>query len=404
MPAWSAPWNGVVKSAIAGEDSQSYNISIPDDGKPVRAAMIFNAYVTYENLPNWRKVAAEFNCVMIDFGYLVPQPTLSGGDSRPMRLLDYRQGDKGGQRILALLTQLSKKIPSHPEIQYTGICLYGFSVTSADNGYQAQKPILANRVVANVALHEIDNGQYLPLVSVPHLFLSSQGTDPYSPLLTNVEGANFTHDTLARCRRATGLNAPLTVVAHVGQFHGGDPDANIIGLWLQDVLSLRLPAAAPTTAPIVMPNWQNNSGWFGSYDVVLNTNTQPWGNEQRMTNVVIAAKAAYTDPRPYIWLPNQHFAEIWKNYATTGIMPAFTPMTGVAVPKPGADQSTIMKASADKLSFYTLLGRKIKNLDVPADRLKTLLSGAPLQERSGTPPGLYIIKADRVMIGKTVVR
>ncbi|MDD5674830.1 MAG: hypothetical protein PHC61_11740 [Chitinivibrionales bacterium] len=321
LPAWCLAWNGGITTLTAGEDSQTCPAYIPDVNKPVRAVMIFDYNVTFSDMPNWRAVAAEYNCMMIDFGGVMP-----GGSTKLIT------PETGVARILLVLSKASVILPAHPEIQYACICFYGFSATAATVSRLSAEPNFATRTLAVVSLHEIDDIPWMPPVGVPHLFLSSQGSDAFSSLTTNVEGVftpNYTHDTLARSRQATALKAPMTVVAHVGQYHGGDKDANIISLWLQDVFSLRLPLVPPTTTMAVMPSWQNNAGWLGTYDVVLNTNTAPWGNEQRMINVVTAPRASYTDPRPYIWLPNQHFADIWKAYATTGIMPAFTPLTAV---------------------------------------------------------------------------
>jgi len=68
-------WNGVIHAAIPGERSQSYPAYIPDTSQPVRAAIIFNNLGLFPGKTHWRALAAEFNCIMINFS--TPPRTLN---------------------------------------------------------------------------------------------------------------------------------------------------------------------------------------------------------------------------------------------------------------------------------------------------------------------------------------
>jgi hypothetical protein len=327
------PWSGRIYGASA---------YIPDLNQPIRAAMINNAVpFLLDSDPDWRAVATKFNCIQLDIWLNQDQP------------------DANADKIIATLKAASRIFGGHPEIQYTSVVLFGFSAGSAAAARTASSPILSNldpakppqRVAAVIALDELDQAPYLPALSTPHLFLSDPG-DKFSGLLTDVEDAepSITHDAFAR-NRATIQGAPLTLISQAGHWHGGSDyginnkvDYKFARIWLEEVLKLRLPPKPPTDAPAVLPNWQNHSGWLGTYDIAASANTPPWGNGECLTNVVIAPRAEYRDPRPYIWLPNQFSAEVWRTYATTGSMPPLAPaqpMTPVSafIRTPGGKQS-----------------------------------------------------------------
>ncbi|MDD5200192.1 MAG: hypothetical protein PHC88_10375 [Terrimicrobiaceae bacterium] len=238
-PTKTLEWNGVIKAAIPGEQKQAYQAFIPDVSKPVRAALIMNNLGLFPGGTHWRALAEKFNCIMINFPVLQPPYTTPSDSKRAVGTIDYRFANGGAQRILAALAQASRDLPGHPEIQYAPVCLYGFSVGSAAANRAAAQPEIANRVLAVVALHEIDFQPFLPPPWVPHLFLSSEGTDNCSPLLTVLDYeddsvSTTTHDTWARAQ-ARNEGALLTVGADVGHRHGGDPDHPIIHQWLEEV-------------------------------------------------------------------------------------------------------------------------------------------------------------------------
>jgi hypothetical protein len=308
------PWRGKING---------YDAYIPDLNKPVRAAMINNGVpFLLDDDPDWRAAAIKFNCIQFDIS------------------LDYRQPDDGAEKILATLNAASRILRDHREIQYTSVVLFGFSIGSAAVTITASNPRLSNpdpakapqRVAAVIGLDELDPAPYLPPLTTPYLFLSDPG-DKFSGLLTDVEDAEpaITHDAFAR-NRATAEGAPLTLISQAGHWHGGSDygmnnkiDYKFARIWLEEVLKLRLPPQPPTEAPAVMPDWRNYSGWLGTYDVVSDAGAPPWGNGERMTNIVIAPRADYRDPRPYIWLPSQYSAEVWRTYASTGTMPPIPP-------------------------------------------------------------------------------
>jgi hypothetical protein len=46
----------------------------------------------------------------------------------------------------------------------------------------------------------------------------------------------------------------------------------------------------------------------------------------QLINNLISSRSAYTDPRPFTWLPSQNTANTWLTYATTGQSTAFSPV------------------------------------------------------------------------------
>jgi hypothetical protein len=156
---------------------------------------------------------------------------------------------------------------------------------------------------------------------VPVLFQASGLGDEFSTLNYGLEDfGSVTHDAFAR-GLATNQGAPLTVLDNVDVGHGGNPDHPFISIWLDSILSQRLPATLPVSAPVSLPSWQNTCSWRGSYDVTTTTNA-PWGSSGnpgvQMINNVIASSYLYTDPRPFTWLPSQNVANRWLAYANSG--------------------------------------------------------------------------------------
>ncbi len=307
------PWRGKI---------DGYSAYVPDRSRPLRAAFI-NAAPAFlpDDDPDWRAAAAEFNSLQLD----IP--------------LDYFHPDASARKILDALKAASRTLPGHPEIEHLGVVLFGFSASSAAVSITASSKLLSNpdpalapqRVLAVICLDELDQRPYIPPPSVPQLFLSDPG-DGYGGLLTDVEHSEpkISHDALARGLAKAG--APLTVVSQPGHWHGGSvygynhiSSASFLRVWLTEVLEQRLPPEPSTSAPALAPDWRGHAGWLGTYDVATKTATEPWGDSERMVNVAIAPRAEYRDSRPFIWLPSQHAAEVWRDYATTGSMPPLTP-------------------------------------------------------------------------------
>ena len=114
---------------------------------------------------------------------------------------------------------------------------------------------LINRVLAVVMESEIDEDRYDPLTTmdtIPHLLLASGLQDVNSTLNMNMEDFNVTHDVLVR-GMATNQGAPLTVIDNAGSGHGGNGDNPFISIWLDSILSQRLPAILPTSSPASLP-------------------------------------------------------------------------------------------------------------------------------------------------------
>ncbi len=189
------------------------------------------------------------------------------------------------------------------------------------------QPAFVNRVLAVVNLSEIDEDRYNPLTTMdtaPHLFLASGLSDQYSTLNLSLEDFGpVTHDAYSR-GMATTQGAPLTVLNNVGAGHGGNQDHPFISLWLDSVLSQRLPAVLPVSAPVNLPGWQACSSWVGTYGVTVNS-AAPWNSGVQTTNNIIAARFAYTNSQPFTWLPSQNNASAWQAYANSGYMSAFDP-------------------------------------------------------------------------------
>lgn len=324
------PWRGKING---------YDAYLPDLAKPARAAFINISPVWLpDDEPNWRSVAAEFNSIQLDLP------------------LTYFDPEGNAKKILDALQAAARKIPNHPEIENLNVVLFGFSAAAAAAGRTASSPLLSNpdsrqppqRVLAVIGVDEIDQAPYQPPASVPQLFLSDPG-DGYGGLLTDVEDSNpkITHDAFAR-DLATKAGAPLTLISQPGHWHGGSVygyrhriDFRFLRVWLEEVLKLRLPATPPLAGPALAPDWRNHAGWLGTYDVAVKTSTQPWGDSERMVSVATSPRENYHDPRPFIWLPSERAADVWRTYAVTGDMPSLTPdrpMTPLgAFIRPGPD-------------------------------------------------------------------
>ncbi|MGH6835558.1 MAG: fibronectin type III domain-containing protein [Methylocella sp.] len=322
-PAGPAPrsWSGTVSFALPHEPIQTCNVYIPDVNRPVGAAF----FIDTDDKPNILAVATKYNAISIKLGSFnfgtIASPFYIGttDDAVRLEIFDYRWPQPSAKRIKTVLTNISMALPKHPEIQNTGLVFYGFSQEVDNVELTISQPILANRVLAVIQESELDEARANPLVtmdSVPHLFIASGHKDMYSSLNLGLEDyPTVTHDALAR-GLSTNQGAPHTTIVNAGFGHGGNGDNLFISIWLDDVLSQRLPFAVSVknNDPVFLPSWQNSSAWVGAYDW-----TWTWGGV-RLIDAVIAAKTSYTDPRPFTWLPSQNTAKIWLTYAITGTL------------------------------------------------------------------------------------
>jgi fibronectin type 3 domain-containing protein len=324
------PWSGIVHFGLPGEPVQSCVATIPDLNRPVQLALL-----TAEG-PNLRALASKYNAITLALDGFTPfnfgpssHPVYltTADDDHPVAIIDYRWPELSAQRIQAALNAATLMVPSHPEIKNTGLILYGFSEGTINVNLALSQPALVNRVLAAVLLSEIDEDRYHPLVtmtSAPHLFLASGLKDVYSSLNLGMEDFSaVTHDAFSR-GLATTQGAPLTVLNNVGARHGGNPDHPFISLWLDSVLSQRLPATLPVSAPVSLLSWQMCSSWVGYYDVTSNS-AAPWNSGVQTINNLIAPKSLCNDPRPFTWLPGQKAAVGWLAYANTGKLTAVGP-------------------------------------------------------------------------------
>jgi fibronectin type 3 domain-containing protein len=327
----SQSWSGTISFGLSGEPLQSCAAFIPDTNRPVQLALL-SAEGT-----NMQAVAQRYNAITLGldgftaFNFGTPSsPRYLGtvSDSHSVSIIDYRWPQLSAQRIQAALTAAAKMVPSHPEIETAGLVLYGFSEGVDNINMAVSQPALIHRVLGVVNLSEIDEDRYNPLVvmdTVPHLFLASGLSDAFSTLNLGMEDfLAVTHDAFSR-GLATTQGAPLTVLNNVGVGHGGNPDHPFISLWLDAVLSQRLPVTVPVSAAANLPGWQGCSSWGGSYDLALNSSA-PWNSGVQTINNVIAAKSAYSDSRPFTWLPGRNTAIAWLGYANSGAMSAFNPV------------------------------------------------------------------------------
>jgi hypothetical protein len=322
-------WSGTVSFALPNEPIQTCSAYIPDVNSPIGAAF----FIDTSNKPNIQAVATKYNAISIklgsfNFGTIAHPIYLNTTDDtgHDVAVVDYRWPELSAQRIKMVLTNISMALPKHPEIQNTGVVLYGFSEGVDNVELTISQPILANRVLAVIQESELDEARYVPLVtmdSVPHVFLAAGLKDIYSSLNLGLEDyPKVTHDALAR-GLAANQGAPFTTFDNAGFGHGGNGDNPFIGTWLQDVLSQRMPSAVSlkNNDPVFLPSWQNSSAWVGAYDWTL-TNVAPWGDSSetgvRLINDVIAVKTSYTGTRHFTWLPSQNTANIWLTYAMTG--------------------------------------------------------------------------------------
>lgn len=324
------PWSGVVHFGLPGEPIQSCAASIPDLNRPVQLALL-----TAEG-PNLRALASKYNAITLALDGFTPFNFSPSGrpislattdDDHPVAIIDYRWPELSAKRIQAALTAATLMVPSHPEIKNTGLVLYGFSEGTINVSLALSQPALLKRILAAVFLSEIDEDRYHPLVtmtSAPHLFLASGVKDVYSSLNLGMEDYSaVTHDAYSR-GLATTQGAPLTVLNNVGARHGGNPDHPFISLWLDAVLSQRLPSTLPVSAPVSLPSWQMCSSWVGYYEVTTNS-TAPWNSGVQTINNLIAPASPGNDPQPFTWLPGQKAAVGWLAYANTGKLTAVGP-------------------------------------------------------------------------------
>ena len=348
-------WINFVTFNLPGEPVQSILCSIPDINRPIRAAVL-----TVEG-NNMQNVANKYNALMVgidgftgySFGLDSSQQNISLSTpfdtSHGICVLDYRWPVLGAQRIQAALNAVVSAVAAqfptqpHPEIANVGLVLYGFSTGEDNVNLAAAQPSLVNRVLAVVHLSEIDEDRYNPLATLdtaPHLFLASgQGSivngqpqgDPFSNLVLGVEDfPSVTHDTEAR-GLATNQGAPFTVIDNAGAGHGDNADHPFVSIWLDSVLSQRLPATVPMIAPVNLPSWQNTaSSWVGTYTLQSNVTTSPWGQSGnpgvQLINNAVTTKGAYTDSRPFTWLPSANAAQAWLTYANTGALNSLIPV------------------------------------------------------------------------------
>ncbi|MGH9823765.1 MAG: fibronectin type III domain-containing protein, partial [Blastocatellia bacterium] len=316
------PWSGTVSFALPGEPIQTCNASIPDVNRPVGAAF----FIDTDDKPNILAVATKYNAISIKLGSFnfgtIAHPIYMGTThdaNHPLEIFDFRWPQPSAQRIKTVLANISMALSKHPEIQNTGLVFYGFSEGVDNVELTISQPTFANRVLAVIEESELDEARFSPLVtmdSVPHLFIASGKKDMYSSLNLGLEDyPTVTHDALAR-GLSTNQGAPHTTINNAGFGHGGNRDNLFISIWLDDVLSQRLPFAVSVknNDPVVLPSWQNSSAWVGAYDW-----RWTWGGV-RLIDAVIAAKTSYTDPRPFTWLPSQNTAKIWLTYAITGTL------------------------------------------------------------------------------------
>lgn len=323
------PYSFTIGFALPKEPLQTCSAYLPNVNSPVGAAF----FIDTSNKPNILAVATKYNAIVINcglfnFGTRDHPIYLRTTDDRfhDVAVVDYRWPELSAQRIKMVLTNISMALPTHPEIQNAGVVLHGFSEGVDNVELTISQPILANRVLAVIQESELDEARYNPLVtmdSVPHVFLASGLKDIYSSLNLGLEDyPKVTHDALAR-GLATNQGAPFTTIDNAGFGHGGNSDNPFIGIWLEDILSQRMPSAVSVknNDPVFFPSWQNRSAWVGTYDWTL-TNVAPWGDNSqtgvRLINDVIAVKTSYTGTRPFTWLPSENTARIWLTYAMTG--------------------------------------------------------------------------------------
>jgi fibronectin type 3 domain-containing protein len=343
-------WSGTINFGLPGEPVQSCQATIPDINRPVLFAFFVNTQG-----PNIPALITKYNAIELNFegttaynfgtGNTVNLGT--GDDSSAVCILDYRWPQLGARRILAALAAAAAAVPSHPEIANTGIVIHGFSVGTDNVGTTLAQVVgttsLVSRVLAVIGQSEIDEDRYNPdslLDTVPYLLQATGvGGDASSQL--NVGAGDFPSVNIDVFVRglATNQGAPLTVFDNVGQGHGGAPDHPFIPIWLDGVLRQRLPATLPTSSPVSLPSWQNSSAWGGAYNVTTSTSS-PWGSSGNpgveMVSNVVSALNAYTDPRPFTWLPSQSLAGAWLSYANNGttssLAPSITSVTTVKTP------------------------------------------------------------------------
>jgi fibronectin type 3 domain-containing protein len=338
-PTGTAPqsWSGNISFGLPGEPMQTCSAYIPDINRPIMAA-----FLKTEG-SNMQAMATKYNAIVLgidgfttfNFGTAANPIFLNTPDdtSHLLNVLDCRWPERSALRLQAALNAAAQSVPTHPEIANTGLVMYGFSEGTDNVNLAVSQPALVNRVLAVINESEIDEDCYNPLATMdtaPHLFLASGLSDDNSTLnkfLTDFPNITTTYDLCAR-GFSTNQGAPFTVLNNAGVGHGGNVDHPFISIWLDSILSQRLPATVPSSSPVSLPSWQNTPAWVGTYDLSTSTSS-PWGSSGnpgiQLINNLVASRSAYTDPRPFTWLPSQNTSQSWLTYSATGIMSSFTP-------------------------------------------------------------------------------
>jgi fibronectin type 3 domain-containing protein len=321
---------------LPNEPVQTCSLYIPDTNRPINGALFLSKTSMGNNL---KQVINKYNIAVINtanYAFVTSNnnATLlhtSDDPSHTVQVLDFRWYLLSAQRMQAALTAAAILVPAHPELQYTGVIMYGFSEGCPNVNLPLSTSAFSSRVLAVVQLSELDEDHYAPtavMETSPHLLLSSSyTTDQYSAL--NQSNPDYTGDGVAALTydvqgrgETTNEGAPLTIMDNVGVTHGGNPDNPFIRIWLDDVLSQRLPATVSTTTAVSLPSWQYNSAWAGTYDVSV-TNNVPWGTSSikgiQLINDNASPRSGYVDPRPSTWLPSQNMANTWLTYSTQAV-------------------------------------------------------------------------------------
>lgn len=346
------PWTGTVNFSLPGEPVQTGTATIADLHRPVLFAFF------HPEGPNMQAVAVKYNALTFtmdgwdpyNFGTLsnIINWATSDDSSHLMNVLDFRWPQQSATRLQAFLTAAAAAVSqagtAHPEIVNTGIVLDGLSEGVDNANITVVQPSLINRVLAVVNMSEIDQDRWVPIATMdtaPHIYIASGLSDGNSSLNLDLTGP-VTYDAYTR-GLATNQGAPLTVLDEVGQGHLGVTDHPFISIWLDSILSQRLPATLPVSGPVNLPSWQNSSAWAGSYNVTTNSNA-PWGSSGnpgvQMVSNIISSRYAYTDPRPFTWLPSQNIANTWLAYANSGNYSALAPVITSPTAVSGAPGST----------------------------------------------------------------
>ena len=343
----------------SGLSEARFELWIPDAlpaGQPVRGVLGSSNYHAGAGVYSetaWRNFAAARNLGIIRYLVRVGADPI-GTDTA------------SANAVLSALTQFAGQA-GRPELQYTGIVPTGLS-WGAHQVCQFHRHI-PSRVICSVAFRgtasditTAANAKNIPLL---HKSAGQESFDGYrteqshSAFANMGTSGNALYD--ANFANTVGPNEP----------HHELGDLTFVHLWLDEVITARLPATIPANSAVTLRAMDQTASWSGYYEVSTSLSGAPWQGGRGFINATIAACTGGVRPSNIrTWLSSQRLANAWVAYANTGITPTSPVTVSITSPAnntfvtPGSAVTVTASASTSagtisKVEFFegvTLLG------------------------------------------------